>query len=75
MEKKDEKERIAKLEAAEKPAAKKEQVISDSKADWLLQKEEQAKARKKANEIKKVETEIEKAENRIKELEKKIRER
>ena len=68
MEKKDEKERIAKLEAAEKPAAKKEQVISDSKADWLLQKEEQAKARKKANEIKKVETEIEKAENRIKEL-------
>lgn len=68
MEKKDEKERIAKLEAEEKPAAKKEQVISDSKADWLLQKEEQAKARKKANEIKKVETEIEKAENRIKEL-------
>lgn len=68
MEKKDEKERIAKLEAAEKPAAKKEQVISDSKADWLLQKEEQAKARKKANEIKKVETEIEKAESRIKEL-------
>lgn len=68
MEKKDEKERISKLEAAEKPAAKKEQVISDSKADWLLQKEEQAKARKKANEIKKVETEIEKAENRIKEL-------
>ena len=68
MEKNDEKERIAKLEAAEKPAAKKEQVISDSKADWLLQKEEQAKARKKANEIKKVETEIEKAENRIKEL-------
>lgn len=68
MEKKDEKERIAKLEAAEKPATKKEQVISDSKADWLLQKEEQAKARKKANEIKKVETEIEKAENRIKEL-------
>ena len=33
-----------------------------------MQKEEQAKARKKANEIKKVESEIEKAENRVKEL-------
>ena len=69
IEKKEEKERIAKLEAAESPVIKKEQsVISDSKADWLMQKEEQAKARKKANEIKKVEAEIEKAENRVKEL-------
>lgn len=68
IEKKEEKERIAKLEAAEIPSAKKEQTVSDSKADWLMQKEEQAKARKKANEIKKVESEIEKAENRVKEL-------
>ncbi len=69
IEKKEEKERIAKLEAAVSPVIKKEQsVISDSKADWLMQKEEQAKARKKANEIKKVEAEIEKAENRVKEL-------
>ena len=67
LEKKAERERIAKLEGtAETVTVKK--AVSDSKADWLMQKEEQAKARKKANEIKKVETEIENTENRINEL-------
>lgn len=70
MEKKAERERLAAANAANMPALQsvKETAVSDSKADWLMQKEEQAKARKKANEIKKVEDEIEKTETRIAEL-------
>ncbi len=68
MEKKNECERIAALENAGKPEQKEQPVISDSKSDWLMQKEVQAKARKKANEIKKIEDKIEKSETRIKEL-------
>ena len=70
MEKKAERERLAAANAANMPALQsvKETAVSDSKADWLMQKEEQAKARKKANEIKKVEDEIEKTEARIAEL-------
>ena len=70
MEKKVERERLAAANAADMPALQsvKETAVSDSKADWLMQKEEQAKARKKANEIKKVEDEIEKTEARIAEL-------
>ena len=68
MEKKYEKERLEKLSGAAAPEIKTAQPVSDTKTDWLLQKEEQAKARKKAGEIKKVEDEIDKAESRIKEL-------
>ena len=70
MEKKAERERLAAANAADMSASQsvKETAVSDSKADWLMQKEEQAKARKKANEIKKVEDEIEKTEARIAEL-------
>ncbi|MDD5945393.1 MAG: ABC-F type ribosomal protection protein [Clostridia bacterium] len=68
LEKKAEKERLAELENAGKPAEQKPQNISATKSDWLTQKEEQAKARKKANEIKKAEEEIEKTESRIAEL-------
>lgn len=70
LEKKAEKERLAQLEAdiSQKPINNASNVVSDSKTDWLLQKEEQAKARKKASEIKKVEDEIEHTENRISEL-------
>ena len=70
MEKKVERERLAAANAADMSASQsiKETAVSDSKADWLMQKEEQAKARKKANEIKKVEDEIEKTEARIAEL-------
>ncbi len=73
LEKKALQERIAELEnAGKQSAAQKPQPISDSKGDWLMQKEEQAKARKKANEIKRVEDEIEKTETKIKELEEKL---
>lgn len=70
MEKKAERERLAAANAADMSASQsvKATAVSDSKADWLMQKEEQAKARKKANEIKKVEDEIEKTEARIAEL-------
>ena len=70
MEKKAERERLAAANAADMSALQsvKATAVSDSKADWLMQKEEQAKARKKANEIKKVEDEIEKTEARIAEL-------
>ena len=70
MEKKAERERLAAANAADMSTSQsiKETAVSDSKADWLMQKEEQAKARKKANEIKKVEDEIEKTEARIAEL-------
>ena len=70
MEKKAERERLAAANAADMSASQsvKATAVSDSKADWLMQKEEQAKARKKANEIKKVEDEIEKTEVRIAEL-------
>ena len=70
IEKKAERERLAAANAADMPALQsvKATTVSDSKADWLMQKEEQAKARKKANEIKKVEDEIEKTEARIAEL-------
>ena len=70
MEKKAERERLAAANATDMPALQsvKATAVSDSKADWLMQKEEQAKARKKANEIKKVEDEIEKTEARIAEL-------
>ena len=67
MEKKAERQRIAELEAEKNPVAVevKTKVVSDSKNDWLAQKEEQAKARKKANAIKKIEDEIEKTEERL----------
>lgn len=70
MEKKAERERLAAANATDMSASQsvKATAVSDSKADWLMQKEEQAKARKKANEIKKVEDEIEKTEARIAEL-------
>ena len=70
MEKKAERERLAAANATDMSALQsvKATAVSDSKADWLMQKEEQAKARKKANEIKKVEDEIEKTETRIAEL-------
>lgn len=70
LEKKAEKARIEQLEAEniQNSSVKANASASDSKTDWLLQKEEQAKARKKANEIKKVEDEIERAENKISEL-------
>ena len=70
MEKKAERERLAAANATDMFASQsvKATAVSDSKADWLMQKEEQAKARKKANEIKKVEDEIEKTEARIAEL-------
>ena len=73
MEKKAEKARIEELnkENAKTPVQS-ASVHSDSKTDWLAQKEEQAKARKKANDIKKVEDEIEKTENLIKSLEEKL---
>lgn len=73
LEKKAERERIAELEnVGKQPVIQKEQPISDSKSDWLMQKEEQAKARKKANEIKRVEDEIEKTETKIRELDEKL---
>ncbi|MEA4973709.1 MAG: ABC-F family ATP-binding cassette domain-containing protein [Candidatus Metalachnospira sp.] len=67
LEKKAEKERLAQLEAEDFQKSPNNTTADtlDSKTDWLLQKEEQAKARKKANEIKKVEDEIENTENRI----------
>jgi len=70
LEKKAEKLRLEQLEGAivKNVSAQTSPVAADSKTDWLLQKEEQAKARKKANEIKKVEDEIEKIEKRINEL-------
>lgn len=42
----------------------------DSKMDWMQQKEEQAKVRKKASDLKKAEEEIEKKEQMVSELEK-----
>lgn len=70
LEKKNEKARLAQLDTENLKTTEINTVntISDSKADWLLQKEEQAKARKKANEIKKVEDDIESVENRVSEL-------
>ena len=73
MEKKAEKARIEELNKENsKTPVQSASVHSDSKTDWLAQKEEQAKARKKANDIKKVEDEIEKTENLIKSLEEKL---
>ena len=73
MEKKAEKARIEELSKENsKTPIQSASVHSDSKTDWLAQKEEQAKARKKANDIKKVEDEIEKTENLIKSLEEKL---
>lgn len=73
MEKKAEKARIEELSKENsKTPVHSASVHSDSKTDWLAQKEEQAKARKKANDIKKVEDEIEKTENLIKSLEEKL---
>lgn len=73
MEKKAEKARIDELSKENsKTPIQSASVHSDSKTDWLAQKEEQAKARKKANDIKKVEDEIEKTENLIKSLEEKL---
>ena len=73
MEKKAEKARIEELSKENsKTPIQSACVHSDSKTDWLAQKEEQAKARKKANDIKKVEDEIEKTENLIKSLEEKL---
>mgnify|MGYP000511978586 CR=1 FL=1 len=64
MEKKAEKARIEELSKENsKTPLQSASVHSDSKTDWRAQKEEQAKARKKANDIKKVEDEIEKTEN------------
>lgn len=72
LEKKAEKSRIEQLEAekSQKTTSNTVSSISDSKSEWLLQKEEQAKARKIANEVKKIEDKIEKAENRISDLDK-----
>ena len=73
MEKKAEKARIEELSKENsKTPIQSASVHSDSKTDWLAQKEEQAKARKKANDIKKVEDEIENTENLIKSLEEKL---
>lgn len=73
MEKKAEKARIEELSKENsKTPIQSASVHSDSKTDWLAQKEEQAKARKKANDIKKTEDEIEKTENLIKSLEEKL---
>ncbi len=73
MEKKAEKARIEELSKENsKTPVQSASVHSDSKTDWLAQKEEQAKARKKANDIKKVEDEIENTENLIKSLEEKL---
>ena len=73
MEKKAEKARIEELSKENsKTPIQSASVHSDSKTDWLAQKEEQAKARKKANDIKKVEDEIEKTEKLIKSLEEKL---
>ncbi len=70
IEKKAYRERLEELENIGKPQAiQKPQPVSASKNDWLMQKEEQAKARKKASDIKKVEDEIEKTEAKISELE------
>ncbi|GFI61946.1 putative ABC transporter ATP-binding protein YbiT [Clostridiales bacterium] len=70
MEKKAERERIVLLENSESVEKSQNQAvhISSSKSDWLAQKEEQAKERKKANELKRIEAEIEKSETRIKSL-------
>ena len=73
MEKKAEKARIEELSKENsKTPIQSVSVHSDSKTDWLAQKEEQAKARKKANDIKKTEDEIEKTENLIKSLDEKL---
>ena len=73
MEKKAEKARIEELSKENsKTPIQSASVHSDPKTDWLAQKEEQAKARKKANDIKKVEDEIEKTEKLIKSLEEKL---
>ena len=73
MEKKAEKARIEELSKENsKTPVQSASVHSDSKTDWLAQKEELAKARKKANDIKKVEDEIENTENLIKSLEEKL---
>lgn len=73
MEKKAEKARIEELSKENsKTPIQSASVHSDSKTDWLAQKEEQTKARKKANDIKKVEDEIEKTEKLIKSLEEKL---
>lgn len=69
LEKKAERERLAELEGRSRiQEAEKARAVSEAKNDWLTQKEEQAKARKKANDIKKVEEEIESTEIRIKKI-------
>jgi ATP-binding cassette subfamily F protein 3 len=70
LEKKDELTRIYAPQAAQEVPDKPEQ--SDNKLDWKQQKEEQAKARKKANELKKTEDAIEKAEEEIAALEEEL---
>ena len=51
-------------------AIQKEEMVSESKADWLKQKEEQARLRKISNQIEKTEKEIEQTEQQIEDMDK-----
>lgn len=70
LEKKDELTRIYAPQTAQAEADK--PIKTENKLDWKQQKEEQAKARKKANELKKTEDAIEEAEGEIAKLEEEL---
>lgn len=65
MEKKDE---LTQIYAPEAETAEETTAASSTKMDWKQQKEEQARQRKRENDLKKVEKEIEELENRDREI-------
>lgn len=62
------KEELTKIYAPEEQTADEQAVSSSAKTDWKQQKEEQARQRKRENDLKKTEAEIEWLENRDKEI-------
>lgn len=62
------KEEMTRIYAPDTILVENTEVVSDSKMNWQQQKEEQARQRKRENELKKVEKRIEELENRDKEI-------
>ena len=62
------KEELTQIYAPEAEKPKEQQTATSSKQDWILKKEEQARQRKRENELKKTEAEIERLETRDNEI-------
>ena len=63
-------EALSQPAAEEKPGAAPQPAVSESRAEWKAKKEEQAAARKKASQIRRLEEKIEEMENRLSAIDK-----